>query len=140
MINVEEKIQELKQRCADSNMRLTPQRVEVLKFIAGVNTHPDAEAVYAEVRKSMPSISLDTVYRTLASLEEMGFIFKVDNELPKTRYDADLSPHCHFICIKCGAVHDIFIDEHIQAPEGSQEYGQVLQTNLQIKGICKNCL
>lgn len=139
MINIEEKIQELKKKCSDSNMRLTPQRIEVLKMVAGTTSHPDADMVYAEVKKNMPSISLDTVYRTLTSLEEMGLIFKVDNQLPKTRYDADLRPHCHFICVKCGAVHDIFIDEYIEPPKKSYEYGEVLQTNLQIKGICNRC-
>ena len=98
MNKVEEKLKELKKRCGEANMRLTPQRIEVLKMIASVTSHPNAEMVYDEVRKVMPTISLDTVYRTLASLEELGLIFKVDNELPKTRYDADLSPHCHFIC------------------------------------------
>ncbi len=140
MNKVEEKLKELKKRCGEANMRLTPQRIEVLKMIASVTSHPNAEMVYDEVRKVMPTISLDTVYRTLASLEELGLIFKVDNELPKTRYDADLSPHCHFICTKCGAVCDIFLDEYIKAPEGCEQYGKVLQTNFQIKGICKNCL
>ena len=139
MINVDDKIQELKERCAKANMRLTPQRIEVLKMIASVNNHPDAETVYAEVKKGMPSISLDTVYRTLTSLEDLGLVFKVDNELAKTRYDADLTPHCHFICVKCGAVHDVHIDNYIKAPDESYYYGEVLQKNLQVKGICKKC-
>ena len=139
MINVEDKIQELKERCAKANMRLTHQRIEVLKMIASVNNHPDAETVYAEVKKVMPSISLDTVYRTLTSLEDLGLVFKVDNELAKTRYDADLTPHCHFICVKCGAVHDVHINDYIKAPDESYDYGEVLQTNLQVKGICNKC-
>lgn len=140
MINVDEKINELKIKCSESNMRLTPQRIEVLKMIAKTTSHPDADMVYSKVKEVMPSISLDTVYRTLASLEELGLIFKVDNQLPKTRYDADLSPHCHFICVKCGAVHDIFTDNYVQVPEQSKDFGEILQANLQIKGICNNCL
>ena len=139
MINIESKIEVLKQKCAEANMRLTPQRIEVLKMIASTDTHPDAETVYEAVKEVMPFISLDTVYRTLASLEDLGLIFKVDNELPKSRYDADLSPHCHFICLKCGAVYDIHMDNHIEPPKESFKYGEVLQTNLQVKGICHKC-
>ncbi len=139
MISVEDKISELKQKCSDLKMRLTPQRIEVLKMISSTTSHPDAEMVYREVKKSMSNISLDTVYRTLASLEELGLIFNVDSELSKIRYDADLSPHCHFICVKCGKVIDIFMENSIDAPIESHEIGQVLQTNLQIKGICNDC-
>jgi len=140
MINVDGKIEELKKKCSDMNMRLTPQRIEVLKMIAGTTSHPDADMVYSKVKEIMPTISLDTVYRTLTSLEDLGLIFKVDNQLPKARYDADLRPHCHFICVKCGSVHDIFIENIIEAPKESFNYGEVLQTNIQVKGICNKCL
>ena len=139
MINIEDKISELKQKCIDANMRLTPQRIEVLKMVAGTTTHPNVDMVYNEVKKVLSNISLDTVYRTLTSLEELGLVFKVDNQLPKSRYDADLSPHCHFICMKCGEVSDIFLEKTIEAPKESQSIGKVIQTNLQIKGICKSC-
>jgi len=139
MINLEDKIEELKVKCSEHKMRLTPQRIEVLKMIASSTAHPDADVVYDQVRKVMPSISLDTVYRTLTSLEELGMIFKVDNELPKTRYDANIDPHSHFICVRCGAVFDIFHKEEIKAPKESFEFGDVIQANLQVKGICNKC-
>lgn len=120
-------------------MRITPQRLEVLKMISASTAHPDADVVYENVKKTMPKISLDTVYRTLSSLEELGLIFRVDNELVKTRYDANFAPHAHFLCVKCGEVYDIFTKEEIKPPKESFDFGEVLQTNLQIKGICNKC-
>ena len=104
-------IENLREICKCKGMRVTPQRIEIYKAIAQSKEHPDAETVYELVKKNMPSISVDTVYRTLASLEELNVVFRVDNQLPKARFDADKRPHHHFICTKCNEVFDIFPDD-----------------------------
>ena len=81
--------------------------------MARSSSHPCAEAVFEEVRTSLPNVSLDTVYRTLASLEEMGLLMRV-GLTSKARFDGDLRPHCHFVCTKCGEVYDIFPTENEQ--------------------------
>ena len=109
---VNKKIEILKDECKKRNMRVTPQRIVIYREVAKSCEHPDAEAVYEAVKKELPNISFDTVYRTLASLEEMGMIFRVDNQLPKARFDADRNPHHHFLCMNCGEVYDVCLDEN----------------------------
>lgn len=87
----------------------------------------------------MSDISLDTVYRTLSSLEELKMIFRVDGFLQRARYDADYNPHCHFLCIKCNEVYDIPCKQNF-IPDEEFDAGKVLDVNLQIRGICKKCL
>ena len=53
-------------------MRLTHQRLEVVREIAAADEHPDVERVFHRVRTRVPTISLDTVYRTIATLVELG--------------------------------------------------------------------
>lgn len=139
--SIDDKIESLKQRCQELGMRVTNQRVEIFREVASSCEHPDAETVYERVKKRLPNISFDTVYRTLASLEDMNMIFRVDNLLPKARFDADRRPHNHFLCIKCGEVYDIFPEDgyKIEIPENSKKFGEIKDVNLQVRGICNKC-
>ena len=139
---IEEKIDYLKTMCKLKGMRVTPQRIEIYKQIANSCEHPDAETVYEAVKETMPNVSVDTVYRTLSSLEEMDMIFRVDNQLPKARFDADKRPHHHFICVKCNEVYDIFLEpnENVLLPQNAEKFGEIKDINVQIRGICNKCL
>lgn len=139
--SIDDKIESLKQRCQELGMRVTNQRVEIFREVASSCEHPDAETVYERVKQRLPNISFDTVYRTLASLEDMNMIFRVDNLLPKARFDADRRPHNHFLCIKCGEVYDIFPEDgyKIEIPENSKKFGEIKDVNLQVRGICNKC-
>lgn len=139
--SIDDKIESLKQRCQELGMRVTNQRVEIFREVASSCEHPDAETVYERVKQRLPNISFDTVYRTLASLEDMNMIFRVDNLLPKARFDADKRPHNHFLCIKCGEVYDIFPEDgyKIEIPENSKKFGEIKDVNLQVRGICNKC-
>lgn len=139
---VNKKTEVLKEECQKRGMRVTQQRIIIFREVAKSCMHPDAETIFEAVKTELPHISFDTVYRTLASLEEMGMIFRVDNQLPKARFDADKTPHHHFLCVKCNEVYDIFLnkDEKINIPENAMKYGELKDLNLQIRGICKNCI
>ena len=58
---------------------MTHQRTEVFREVAGAVDHPDAEAVDRRVRKRIPSISLDTVYRSLWLFSELGLVTTWDS-------------------------------------------------------------
>jgi Fur family peroxide stress response transcriptional regulator len=49
----------------EAGIRLTPQRLAIFEAVANNAAHPSAESVYRSVRESMPTVSLDTIYRTL---------------------------------------------------------------------------
>ncbi len=128
-------------QCREKGLRVTKQRREIFCAVAQSCEHPSAERVFVSVRKTMPNVSLDTVYRTLASLEEMDLLMRVGLS-SKARFDGDLRPHCHFVCTRCGEVYDIFpqADETAFAlPRGARDMGEVKQINLQLRGICKKC-
>lgn len=139
--SIDDKIESLKKRCQELGMRVTTQRVEIFREVASSCEHPDAETVYENVKERLPNISFDTVYRTLASLEDMDMIFRVDSLLPKARFDADRRPHNHFICIKCGEVYDIFPEDgyEVTIPKNSKKFGEIKDINLQVRGICNKC-
>lgn len=139
---IEDKIKQLKDICKAKGMRVTPQRIAIFKEVAKSKQHPDVETIYNAVKPQMPNVSMDTIYRTLTSLEELGMIFRVDNQLPKARFDADKTPHYHFLCVSCNEVYDIFPKNDcldlISADVAN--IGEVKDINIQIRGVCKHCL
>lgn len=132
--------EKLKNACKEHSLRYTTQREKVYLAVANTQSHPDVKAVYDTVKKEISDISLDTVYRNLQTLEELNLIFRVDNQIPMVRFDADLKQHAHFICAKCAAVYDIPIEDAVLPPHSSDKYGKILNVNLQIRGICNECL
>ena len=56
------------------------------------------------------------------------------------RFDADLTQHAHFLCSECGAVLDIPITTEIKLPIETKDFGKSQRINLQVRGICNECL
>jgi len=120
---------------------VTRQRTEVFRALISSIEHPGADVIFETVRKVLPNISLDTIYRTLASLEEAGLIARVGIS-NQARYDAHTEPHYHFVCMKCGEVYDIFLPEGepVAIPsEDVEKFGKVMAVNLQFRGVCTRC-
>lgn len=85
----------------------SPKREAIYKTISSTKIHPDAEWIYSEVKKSYPNISLGTVYRNLVQLRNDGKIKSLGVVKGCERFDADISPHSHFICNECGRIIDV---------------------------------
>nr|QGT50604.1 transcriptional repressor [uncultured Elusimicrobia bacterium] len=139
--------QELKARldsfeneCRLRGLRVTNQRREIFRAVAASREHPSAETVFLQVRRTMPNVSLDTVYRTLYSLEQMELLTRVGAS-SKERFDGDMRPHAHFVCTQCGEVYDIFTPQEalFNAPQEAREWGDIKRVNVQFRGICKRC-
>lgn len=127
--------------CRNSGMKLTHQRTEIFREVAQTGDHPEAERVYKGVRERMPTISLDTVYRTLWLLRDLGLINTLGTPRERTRFDANLSHHHHFVCIRCGLTRDFYSDElhELKLPEAVQNFGNVETTQVEVKGVCFKC-
>lgn len=124
-----------------AGLRLTHQRLEVVREIAASDEHPDVERVFGAVRRRVPTISLDTVYRTLASLTELGLIRRVTATPGPARYDANISQHHHFVCSRCGLIRDL-VDARLGAlpvPPSTIALGHVEAVEVQLRGVCNQC-
>jgi len=93
------------------------------------------------VRTRVPTISLDTVYRTLRALESMGLIRRMEFLGGPARYDTNLERHHHFICTRCGVIRDVCGNsyESLEAPEWAAELGRVDSITVQLRGLCNEC-
>src|SRR6185369_8778916 len=70
------------QKCLDSlkkkGQKLTPQRTEVLKVIMHARGSLSAKEVHTRVTRNFPNVSLDTVYRNLLMLTELGLLSQIN--------------------------------------------------------------
>jgi Fur family peroxide stress response transcriptional regulator len=138
---VERRVARLSQGIRDAGLRLTHQRLEILRTIAADETHPDVETVYEAVRAKVPTISLETVYRTLATLTERGLISRISFTPGPARYDANPARHHHFVCTRCGLVRDVE-DAGLDAIRPTDEVtviGRPDSVQVQFRGVCAEC-
>jgi Fur family transcriptional regulator, peroxide stress response regulator len=138
---IERRLELMKDALRGSGMRLTHQRIEVVREIAAADDHPDVERVFRKVRTRVPTISLDTVYRTVATLVELGCVTRTTLTPGSARYDANVTHHHHFVCTRCGAAHDI-VDprlDAVRASAGTTGLGRVETVEVRLRGVCTDC-
>jgi Fur family peroxide stress response transcriptional regulator len=122
-------------------IKVTHQRTEILRELAATDEHPDAETLHGRVRKRMPSISLDTVYRSLRLLEDKGVISRVGSMRDRARFDSNTERHHHFVCTECGMIGDFYSDalDHVQVPGEVAAMGRVSGVYVELRGRCRKC-
>jgi Fe2+ or Zn2+ uptake regulation protein len=89
----------------------------------------------------MPSLSLSTVYRILDSLEDQGLIRQVSTTNGAARYDANLHPHQHLVCRRCGTMTDLEDESlaKISLPEVRIHHFIAEELDIRIVGTCVQC-
>jgi len=127
--------------CRQRALKATHQRLEIFRELARTEEHPDAETIYRRVRKRIPTVSLDTVYRTLSRLEQEGLVSRVEILSERVRFDANTDHHHHFICTTCGLVRDFYSRalDGFKAPEKVRSWGKVFSRHVELRGVCSKC-
>ena len=128
-------------RCRRGGLAVTPQRLSIIEALLESTDHPKAEQIYETVRELHPHISLATVHRTLETLCRIGEARKVTVLHDSARYDANLTPHQHVICVECRRVRDIEIINMGQmlGANPALEGFETLGWSLEIRAICEGC-
>lgn len=102
---------EIRNLLTEKQLKVTPQRVVIADYLFHTQDHPTADEVYEAVKDRLPACSRATIYNTLSTLQEAGVVSTMASEPGKTRYDANMCPHHHFIDTRTGAIHDIPWDQ-----------------------------
>ncbi len=137
MDNKERVVEKLKSR----GLKITPQRLAIIEVLEGNRSHPSAEDVYKRLIERYPTISYATIYKTLETLCELGELMEVNIEPHKKRYDPFTEPHHHFLCVRCGKIDDIPLEEVPMPPvpdEVRDKYG-IVGMCVYFYGLCPGC-
>jgi Fur family peroxide stress response transcriptional regulator len=124
--------------------RRSRQRDRILELLRSTDSHPTANWLYARLRKEFPDLSMGTVYRNIGILVEQGLISRIAFGSTFDRLDANLAPHYHFICEKCGSIQDLDpgpafattdILRRVTLPKGTR----VRHHEIELYGLCAKC-
>jgi Fe2+ or Zn2+ uptake regulation protein len=128
-----------------AGLKLTPQRIAIVRELADDLTHPTAQALFNRLRPAFPTMSFATVYNTLDALTRCGLTeaLNLGGAGGAIRFDPNTEPHHHAVCDLCGAVHDVPIERIDLGPldrDNRSVIGfKVLREQRTYRGLCDRC-
>lgn len=128
-------------RLRAAGLRSTGQRRAVLDAV-DVLGHGTVDELAAEVQRTLPDVSLSTVYRTVQALEKVGLVTHAHlHHGAPTYHSVGGEPHLHLVCETCGRVEQASLDvAHDLAGTVRVEAGfDVDLSHLALHGTCARC-
>jgi len=124
-----------------SGRRTTKQRQLVLETLKNNTVHPTAEFIYNKLKAEYPEISLGTVYRNLSVLHEQGEISIVPGNFQRDHFDANASPHYHFVCNICESIFDMDMPykKDLDCEAKTNDAFEIESHHTIFFGHCRNC-
>ena len=137
-----ERYQAMVKKLKDNSHKLTPQRLAIIRILAGSENHPSVEDIYNLLHKRFPGISQATVYRNIMLIKSLGEVLEIGFAGASTRYDGIKPfPHPHVVCLKCNKIIDPELASlHDMTKEITDESGsEIVTLRLDIFGVCAAC-
>lgn len=143
-MNRSQLLSQAEQLCEQRNVRLTPQRLEVLRLMTQQEGAISAYDLLDLLRASEPQAKPPTIYRALDFLMEQGFIHRVESTNSFVlchHFEEPSHTSAFFICDRCGQVTE-------RSTEGIEEILQKMaRTNgftmrhnvVEAHGFCDKC-
>lgn len=121
--------------------RYSKQRETILNILHNTKSHPTAASIYEEARKTIPNISLGTVYRNLAELDSEGTIISLKVKDGSDHFDGNNFPHPHLYCRGCKKIIDLelpFAEDFINQC-ATMSGSEIDSHSLMFFGKCSGC-
>lgn len=122
-----------------TGLKVTTPRKEILRILS--SNPMSAQEVREVLKEKGFNVDLVTVYRTLELFENLELVRKVQFEDKVTRFELiSEDHHHHLVCIKCGIIEDVVINENkfIREIEKQSKF-KVSRHALEFFGFCGRC-
>ncbi|MDX9786642.1 MAG: transcriptional repressor [Desulfobacterales bacterium] len=142
MADPKDRMASILEKLKKTDHKRTPQRLAVVKILAGSKGHPSVEQIYEQLKVDFPTMSLATVYRNVMLVKSLEEVLELGFPDGSNRYDGNKPyPHPHVICVQCKKIIDPDLDSlNDMAREVARETGfQILTHRLDFFGICPEC-
>lgn len=122
-------------------LRMTPQRRAIVSEVMRAQGHISPTQIARKVQEEMPGVNPSTVYRTLATLEEIGVLSHSHLESGAEYHRKEEAEHVHLTCGNCGRDDALSLKEARALQELiHRHHGFVADlTHFAITGRCKAC-
>jgi Fur family zinc uptake transcriptional regulator len=134
------KVKEMLDTMARNGWRVTEQRRTLAQIFADYEGYLSPKDVYNQMSVCYPGMSLDTVYRNLRILSEMGVLehfYFMEGGL-KFKGSCTAHHHHHLICVSCEKTLPFDYCPMDQGPSLPGNY-KVLRHRFEVYGICEEC-
>jgi Fur family peroxide stress response transcriptional regulator len=122
-----------------AGVRRTPQRFFVLEHLLTRPEHATVEELWVALNKRHARASRATVYNSVHALVDAGLVREFTLDGNAARYDANLEPHHHFVCNRCGAVEDVeWFDIPVQLRSRADKR-RIRTYEVILRGECARC-
>lgn len=132
---------EIIQQIKGKGFKITPQRRAIIDAMLLADKPPTAKEVLDTVRHNFPDVGLDTVYRNLNLLSEIGCVIQINLKNSETsRFEILKQHHHHLICLGCGeatCLEKCILERHMDALK-DQGY-KIVGHAFEIYGYCPSC-
>ena len=125
----------------DAGLRPTRQRMTVLEALRSREDSVTAQELHMELRQAGDPLGLTTVYRTLTTLADAGFLDTFTREGEQAFRLCGATHHHHLVCEMCNRVEEIGADvverwvDDIATRHGYEVTGH----RADIFGVCAAC-
>ncbi|WP_395433263.1 Fur family transcriptional regulator [Fructilactobacillus sanfranciscensis] len=131
-------------RLKENNVRITPQRQIILKYLIENDNHPTVETIFNVLDKTFPNLSMATVYNNLRLFKKLNLIIELPSVDSGYRYDFYDHPHLHAACDICNKIIDIDDPEFAEIEKNLKDKTRTVGfkptvSSISIHGICKEC-
>jgi Fe2+ or Zn2+ uptake regulation protein len=131
------------QALKDRGGRITQQRLGIIDALLTFHEPLTANRILEQVSKVEGEIGMDTVYRNLKTLVELGIINQiVDSGKKGSRFELTEEHHHHIVCTSCGVtecLHHCPVDEKRLLDEVNKTGFLLSSHRLELFGLCGNC-
>jgi len=132
------KLEDAAKALREAGLKATPQRLAILRALAGDQTHPTAQELYERLSVAFPGLSVATVYNTLAALTRVQRCRPLELGGP-ARFDPNVEPHDHAVCEQCGSIRDVHRAAALQATAAVSGF-HVQHVEMIYRGLCAACV
>lgn len=137
-------ITDVTNKLKEHGYRLTPQRLAIIDAVMEASAPPNVNEIWQRVKKRDADISLDTIYRNLATLvklELLQSISSVGKAGARFKFEGEQHHHHHIVCVRCSAVLCLDycpIDPAFIKMVKRQGF-DLIRHDIELFGLCKAC-
>ncbi|MDF0728219.1 Fur family transcriptional regulator [Cytobacillus sp. S13-E01] len=133
----EDQYKELIPYLKERGLRITPQRLLILKTIISLNGHPTVDDIHSHI----PYISVATIYNNIKLFVKLQILKELPYGNGLSKYELYKSNHYHVICERCGGIIDFKYPnlEEVEQVALKLTNFKVHSHHFEIYGECATC-
>lgn len=122
------------------SIKPTVHRQATMNYLLKNRSHPTAEDIYQALKKDMPTLSKMTIYNSLELFVRCGAVQLLQIDKENMRYDIETVTHAHFVCKRCGSIHNIESLDSTMFDLPQRMGLEISSVEIKYTGVCQSCL